>query len=81
MVFLVVVIIVLMLKGSLFILIWLLLLFVKIYNILLEGVILLILEIIYFLKDEILEINFIDVNVIFNVFFLILLKKVKIFFY
>lgn len=70
-----------MLKGSLFILIWLLLLFVKIYNILSEGVILLILEIIYFLKDEILEINFIDVNVIFNVFFLILLKKVKIFFY
>lgn len=70
-----------MLKGSLFILIWLLLLFVKIYNILLEGVILLILVIIYFLKDEILEINFIDVNVIFNVFFLILLKKVKIFFY
>lgn len=64
-----------MLKGSLFILIWLLLLFVKIYNILLEGVILLILVIIYFLKDEILEINFIDVNVIFNVFFLILLKK------
>lgn len=64
-----------MLKGSLFILIWLLLLFVKIYNILLEGVILLILVIIYFLKDEILEINFIDVNVIFNVVFLILLKK------
>lgn len=64
-----------MLKGSLFILIWLLLLFVKIYNILLEGVILLILVIIYFLKDEILEINFIDVNVIFNVFFLNFVKK------
>lgn len=64
-----------MLKGSLFILIWLLLLFVKIYNILLEGVILLILVIIYFLKDEILEINFIDVNVIFNVFFFNFVKK------
>lgn len=64
-----------MLKGSLFILIWLLLLFVKIYNILLECVILLILVIIYFLKDEILEINFIDVNVIFNVFFFNFVKK------